>query len=665
MPVGLFVKDASNRFLMMNKVCEDQFGLNFDKLHGADASQFFPAEQLAHILATDAAVFASGEMIDIEETFWNVQLKQHRHVRSIKKPVYDETGAPLYLICLSIDITENKQFVDSLRLANLVLKHCSEGILVTDENNLIVAVNPAFTTITEYSFEEVRGKNPKIFCSGFHDPAFYQAMWQTLNDTGHWEGEIWDKRKNGELHAEWLSINTVRNMDDGVSCHIALFSDITERKQSEDLVWRQANFDTLTGLPNRRMFRDRLEQEIMKSQRANLPLALLLVDLDEFKEVNDTLGHDMGDILLKEAALRIAHCVRVSDTVARLGGDEFTVVLSELADTSHIEDIALKIINRLSEPFHLHSKQVFISASIGITLYPDDAANLESLMKNADQAMYLSKQLGRNCFSYFTPALQEAAQKRLQLTNELRVALTANQFEVYYQSIVELATGNIHKAEALIRWHHPLRGMVSPAEFIPLAEESGLIIDIGEWVFQQAAHHAHDWRKRFHPDFQVSVNRSPAQFHNPTRENHLPCLNYLEELQFSGQGIVFEITEGLLMDTHSMITETLLKFRNAGIQVALDDFGTGYSSLSYLKKFDIDYLKIDKSFIDHIATDESSIALCEAIIVMAHKLGLKVIAEGVETEPQHQILADAGCDYGQGYLFSRPLPLQEFEKLLA
>lgn len=561
-------------------------------------------------------------------------------------------------------IIEQNHLLDALRIYSLALESSNEGMVITDENNLIIDVNPAFTVITGYTFDEVQGKNPKILSSDRQDNAFYQAMWYQLNNTGSWQGEIWDKRKNGEIHAKILTINTIPNEDGSIYRYVAMFSDITEKKQSEEHIWRQANFDTLTELPNRHMFKDRLKQEILKSERACLPLALLLIDLDEFKEVNDTLGHDKGDFLLKEAALRIADCVRATDTIARLGGDEFSVVLSQLNDSNHAEDIAQKILNQLAQPFHLGEEVTYVSASIGITLYPSDAISIESLLKNADQAMYLSKKLGRNRFSYFTPILQESAQNRLQLTNELRGALAGKQFQVYYQPIVELATGSIHKAEALIRWHHPVKGVVSPAEFIPLAEETGLIVEIGFWVFQQAVHQVSHWMKLFNKAFQISVNRSPVQFQEHPKRNHLPCLNYLEDFQLSGMNIIFEITEGLLLDAHSGVTETLLKFRDAGIQVALDDFGTGYSSLSYLKKFDIDYLKIDKSFIDHLATDSNDVALCEAIVVMAHKLGLKVIAEGIETAEQHKLLADAGCDYGQGYLFSRPVPPEEFEKLL-
>jgi diguanylate cyclase (GGDEF)-like protein len=446
-----------------------------------------------------------------------------------------------------------------------------------------------------------------------------------------------------------------------------------------DAIWKQANFDTLTGLPNRNMFHDRLEQEAIKFHRTNIPLSLLLIDLDQFKEVNDTLGHAVGDALLQEAAHRIRACVRKSDTVARLGGDEFTVILPQLADTSHVEDIAQKIINKMAEPYHLGSEIVYVSASIGITLYPNDAADIDILIQNADQAMYVAKNQGRNRFSYFTPALQQAAQTRLRLIHDLRGALAANQFRVYFQPIVELSSGHIHKAEALLRWQHPERGMVSPMEFIPLAEETGLIVEIGDWVFQESARWMKRWNNQFANEIQtganqspmqipgccqISVNVSPVQFKIGNSVFAEEWLQQLQKLGFSGKNIVIEITEGLLLNAESDILKKLLKLRDAGIQVAIDDFGTGYSSLSYLKKFDIDYLKIDQSFVRNLETDPNDMALSEAIIVMAHTLGLKVIAEGVETEGQRKLLAAAGCDYAQGYLFSKPVPPEEFEALL-
>jgi len=473
--------------------------------------------------------------------------------------------------------------------------------------------------------------------------------------------EITGLRRDGHEFPVELSIAPIRMA--GKHEFSAFIRDITKTKESDELIWKQANFDTLTGLPNRHMFHDRMAQKIEKACHDGLKIALLSIDLDKFKEVNDTLGHGMGDSLLVEAARRISGCVYETDTVARLDGDEFSVILSGLSDVTGIERVAGNILQKLAGPFQLGNEVVYISASIGVTLYPDDAADLEGLLKNADQAMNVAKNQGRNRHSYFTPALQEAAQTRLRLINDLRGALTANQFMVYFQPIMDMATGNIHKAEALIRWQHPERGMVSPAQFIPLAEETGLIFEIGDWVFHESMRWAKRWRALHNASLQISVNKSPLQFHKDGDE-HTAWLSYLRELDLPGQCIAIEITEGLLMDSNAPITGALLTLRNADIQVSIDDFGTGYSSLSYLKKFDIDYLKIDQSFVRHLAVDHNDLALCEAIIMMAHKLDIKVIAEGVETEEQYRLLDAAGCDYAQGYLFSRPVPAGEFEGLL-
>ena len=445
---------------------------------------------------------------------------------------------------------------------------------------------------------------------------------------------------------------------------IGTHTDITEWKKSEALIWQQANYDPLTGLPNRRMLRDRLEQDIRKCKHDGLQLAILFIDLDHFKEVNDTLGHDSGDLLLIEAADRIRHCVRDSDTVARMGGDEFTVVLSELSGAERLERILQKILGALSAAFQLGDEQVFISASIGITMYPADATEVESLFKNADQALYVAKGAGRNRFSFFTSALQEAAQTRVRLANDLRAALAEQQFRVVYQPIIDLSTGDIRKAEALIRWQHPTRGLISPTEFIPIAESSGLIIDIGEWVFRQAADQVVRWRELHHPHFQISVNKSPVQFHSDgsTRKS---WAQHLQSLGLPGGSIAVEITEGLLLDTSATVTQQLMEMRQTGVQVSLDDFGTGYSSLTYLQKFEIDYIKIDQSFIRNLVPSSTDLALCKAIIVMAHELGMKVIAEGVETAQQRDLLVAAGCDHGQGYLFARPMSARDFDVFMA
>jgi len=446
---------------------------------------------------------------------------------------------------------------------------------------------------------------------------------------------------------------------------IGTYLDVSERRQAEETIQRQANFDPLTQLPNRRLFLDRLGQEIIKSQRADFFLALLLVDLDEFKEVNDTLGHDVGDILLQEAARRIRSCLRDADTVARLGGDEFTVILADLSDRTHIETIAQKIIGRMAEPFRLGDEVAYVTASIGITMYPGDADDIDTLLKHADQAMYAAKKHGRNRFFYFTASLQVAAQTRLKLSRDLREAVAARQFVAYFQPIVELSTGRTHKAEALLRWQHPTRGLVNPMDFIPLAEETGLINEIGEWVLMESARRAQAWRHEFGDDFQISINMSPVQFRAEGRPRTRAWLRHLQDIGLPGTNLTIEITENLLLNAHADVTEQLLAFRDAGIQIAIDDFGTGYSTLSYLKQFPIDYLKIDRSFVRDIETDPNDMALSRAIIVMAHELGLKVIAEGVETAGQRALLYAAGCDYAQGYLYAgKPLPPDEFEAWL-
>jgi diguanylate cyclase (GGDEF)-like protein/PAS domain S-box-containing protein len=558
---------------------------------------------------------------------------------------------------------ERSRSADELRLAALVYQHSSEAMAVTDADNRIIAINPAFTRLTGYAADEVIGHNPRILKSGHHDSAFYKAIWASLLATGRWQGEIWNRHKNGGVFAESLSINTIFTADGAVYRRVSLLYDITEKKLSEELIWRQANFDAHTGLPNRRMFHDRLEQEIKKANRSSLSLALMFIDLDRFKEVNDSLGHDMGDILLQEAARRLAISVRESDTVARMGGDEFTVILGEITDPDDVARIAQNILHRLGEPFFLGSEIVYVSASIGITLYPEDGAGVDELVKNADQAMYAAKNQGRNRCSYFTAAMQEATQARMRMTTDLRNAVAEHQFELHYQPIVDLKNGAIRKAEALIRWQHPVRGLIRPDEFIPIAEETGLIIEIGNWVFFEAARQVARWRSSYHADFQVSVNKSPVQFRS-AESGYDAWFEHLRQLGLPGQSVVVEITEGLLLDATAATSERLLRFRDAGMQVSLDDFGTGYSSLAYLKKFDIDYLKIDQSFIRNLTPESEDMAICEAMIVMAHKLGMTVIAEGIETPEQRDLLTAAGCDFGQGYLFSRPVPAESFGRLL-
>lgn len=446
-------------------------------------------------------------------------------------------------------------------------------------------------------------------------------------------------------------------------CAIAI-----ERKHIQEQMHRHASYDTLTGLPNRRLFGYRLREEVNKAQRNGQGLALFFIDLDHFKEVNDSLGHEMGDLLLVQASQRIRNGVRESDTVARLGGDEFVVILPEVADLSHLGQLARNLIDALCDPFHLGVHTAYVSASIGIAGFPLDADNADSLIGCADQAMYYAKEQGRNNFSYFTADLQRKVQARLQLSHDLREGIEARQFQLYYQPIVEVATGKVVKAEALLRWKHPERGMVPPDVFIPVCEENGLIHEIGDWVFREAAGVAQRWNTQSLQAnplaeagasvCQISVNLSPRQFikGNIDRE----WLEYCRRLGINPATVSLEITESSLLDDRLYVLEQLARFGSAGMQVALDDFGTGYSAMAYLKKFPIDYLKIDRSFVRDIETDPNDRAIAEAIVVMAHKLGLKVIAEGVETEGQRDILAAVGCEYVQGYLYAKPLPEEEF-----
>ncbi len=555
---------------------------------------------------------------------------------------------------------EQQKMNEQLYLSSKVFENSTEAIMIADASKTIISINKALYKITGYTEEEVIGKSVSIMVSIRHSSKFFQKMWSSVKQYGHWQGEVWNRNKHGREYPAWFSITSVRGKDGIISYYLVNFSDITDKKKSDEIIWRQANFDSLTGLPNRNMFYDRLNHDIKNASRLGTQLAVLFIDLDRFKEVNDSFGHSIGDALLMEAAKRLISCVRETDTVARLGGDEFTIILNGINNQGCAETIIQMILQELAKPFYFISKSAYVSASIGVTLFPDDATSSEILMKNADQAMYAAKNNGRNCWSSFTSNMRTAKEIRSKIAYELRDALRDSQLFLMYQPIIELATGNIHKAEALIRWQHPKQGTIYPAEFIAVAEETNLITDIGDWVFKQAVNQVTQWQKNFDTKFQISVNKSPKQFLSKICD----WVNHLSELKLKGRSIIVEITENSLLDIHELVVKQLLNFRDAGVQVAIDDFGTGYSSLSYLKKFDIDYLKIDRSFISSLNSESNDNILCEAIITMAHRLGIKVIAEGVETDSQKQLLIAMGCDYAQGYFFSKPLSVDEFETFL-
>ena len=661
---GIFWKDKELHYLGCNPNFAKDAGVESPReiIGKVDYDLSWTKEQAELYRHDDRQVIDSGiPKLNYEESM-NTPDGKTIWLQTSKIPLRNTFQEVIGVLGIYQDITEQKQANDSMRLATAIYQFGNEGIMVTDENNLIMAVNPAFTRITGYELTDVIGKDPRIFQSGRHKRVFYQKMWQKLLSENHWQGEIWDTKKNGDIQAKWLNISVIRQSNERIYCYVAQFSDITEKKKLDELYLAQANYDELTRLPNRSLFKYQLNKEIRKSRRNGSLLSLLFLDLDHFKDINDTLGHAVGDKLLKEVSLRITKCVRETDTVARLGGDEFAVILPDIS-RSRIETIAQHIIQILNESFILDHDQVeqYISTSIGIVLYPQDGVDIESLMKHADQAMYKAKTEGRGRFCYFTRSMQYEAFEKMILTHHLRGALANNELKVYYQPILDLFCKRIIKAEALLRWKHPERGMIEPSIFIPLAEESGLIQEIGEWVFQQVCFDIKHWFNVFGYLIQVSVNVSPIQF--KYFSNHSWSAS-LAQIGLPGNSINVEITEGLLLKDASNVKDRLLEYRNAGIEVSIDDFGTGFSSLSYLKKFDIDYLKIDRSFISNLINNETDRALVEAIIVMAHKLDINTIAEGVETIEQQDLLIQFGCDYAQGFYYSEAISMEAFEKLL-
>ncbi|TCS33777.1 PAS domain S-box-containing protein/diguanylate cyclase (GGDEF)-like protein [Paucimonas lemoignei] len=592
-----------------------------------------------------------------------------RYVDFVCQPFTDTRDETTGIFIQGHDVTEQKRAQDALDISNerlkLAVEGTGDGIWDWDLRSGVVVYSRRFREMFGYAEQDFPDRI-ESWLSRVH-PEDLPRVWANINAASSTTLPVSAEYRFQCHDGNWKWVRSrgivVRLTDDGKPSRMTgTITDISEQRKSEERIWYQANFDTLTGLPNRRLFRDRLEQEVRKAPRSPHTISLMFIDLDRFKEVNDLMGHDAGDQLLVQAAKRLIHCVRASDTVARLGGDEFTVILTELTDLAHVENVAQKILEALAEPFVLGKQTAYVSGSIGITLYDTDASTVEQLISNADQAMYAAKHAGRNQFRYFTPSMQELAYRRLTLAHDLRTAMASGQLEVHYQPVIDLATGQIAKAEALLRWTHPTLGKVEPTQFIPIAEETGLIDEIGDWVFREAAACARQWQDKLGKTVQISINASPIQIRSV--ESGKNWLRHLGQLGLLGSALAVEITEGLLLNASASVADKLFEYRDAGIQVALDDFGTGYSSMQYLKKFDIDYLKIDQSFIRDMVTDASDRTIVKSIIVMAHELGLQVIAEGIETPEQKQLLQDAGCDYAQGFLFSRAVPAPAFESLI-
>lgn len=560
------------------------------------------------------------------------------------------------------DITKQKQDEVELRIAATAFE-LQDAMLVTDTDNNILKVNHAFTRITGYSADEVIGKNPNLLSSGQHDSEFYNAMWNSINLTDAWQGEIWNRRKNGETYPQWLTITAVKDPNGQVNHYVGSFSDITSRKAAEEEIKQLAFYDPLTKLPNRRLLMERLKHSIEIERRDHKRLALLMMDLDRFKAVNDSLGHLAGDELLQQVATRITDRLRDMDIVARLGGDEFIVLLEDIIHAEDAARVATEIIAVLSKPFRLsQSSDVQIGVSIGIGLYPEHGDSYEKLLDHADAALYQAKDHGRGCYAYFSEDHTLAARERIALETRLRRAIETNDLRVYYQPQVNITDGRIVGAEALVRWQDPDEGLIPPGRFIPIAEETGLILEIGKWVLHETCRQGRQWLDQGLPPLTLAVNVSPQQF----RRSDLNTLvaTCLKQTGFPAEYLELEMTESGLMENQDKVMRLLNQLREQGIRLAIDDFGTGFSSLAYLKHFPLDILKIDKSFIDDIPNLQDDMEITSTIIAMGHILGFKVLAEGVETEEQLEFLREKRCDSYQGYIKSPPVPAEIFAQLL-
>ena len=782
LPIAIFVKDAASNFQLMNKACEAQWGMSFSDIQGTDASQFFPAEQMEWFLAKDREIFAGGKQLDFEETFWNASLKQNRVGHTFKKPIYDTAGNPLYLICVTIDITETKKshqelllseeklrtmfdmsplgmarnamdgtFIEANRaLLNIVgysleeLNHLSywdltpasyaeqearqlarlgtefkygpyekeyinksgkrvpvrlngvqivssdgeeyiwsiiedvterkqaeenlsiiasvfdntqEGILICDADIHIINVNPAFTEITGYSREEVLGRNPRLLSSGRQTKTFYSNMWESIHKTKSWRGEVWDKRKSGEVYAAQLSISAICDTNSKALRYLAVFSDITHIKNHEAELSRIAHYDALTGIPNRVLLADRMKQAIAQTGRENRLLSICYLDLDGFKPINDSIGHDAGDQVLIEVTRRIESTIRGGDTVARLGGDEFVVLL--MGQEKGEESVATleRMLLSISQPITVNGASFSLSASIGVSMYPLDDEDPDTLLRHADQAMYVAKQSGKNRFHIYDPAMDKRAREQHSFLKHIKQGMELNQFELFYQPKINLQTRQLVGAEALIRWNHPVRGLLSPAEFLRLIENTELDIKIGEWVTSTALAQMSRWHNEG-LDIEVSINISGYHLESPHFVERLT--QQLAEYPDINKGrLQIEVLETVALNDISIVQKVIEACREIGVGFALDDFGTGYSSLVYLSKLSVDTLKIDQSFVRDMLEDKGDKAIVQGIIALANAFGRQTVAEGIESDAHYQALLEMGCELGQGYGIARPMPAGE------
>ncbi|WPC66186.1 EAL domain-containing protein [Rhodoferax ferrireducens] len=660
-PDPLFVLGLDGRYYDCRSSRADLLAAPAEDLIGKTVSDVLPPEAASICLS---ALREANEKGTSTGKQFELQLAHGRawFELSVARKSVGQGQEPRFIV-LSRDITERKQAEEALRIAATAFES-QEGMTVTDAQGAVLRINRAFTEITGYSADEVVGHNPRLLQSGRHDKAFYAAMWESIRRTGSWQGEIWNRRKNGEAYPELLSITAVKENGGIVTHYVGTFMDITRRKAAEDEIRNLAFFDLQTGLPNRRLLLDRLQQALAAGARHRRQGALLLIDLDNFKTLNDTLGHDKGDLLLQQVAQRLASCVHEGGTVARLGGDEFVVMLENLSEhleaaATQAETLAKRILASLKQTYSLDGYEYQSTASIGITLFSEQQETTEDLLKRADLAMYQAKAVGRNTLRFFDPEMQAVVTSRAALEAGLRRAVTSDEFLLYYQAQVD-GQGHLTGCEALLRWQHPERGLVAPGEFIALAEDTGLILPLGRWVLDAACTQLAQWATR--PEMAhltVAVNVSVRQFHQADFVNQV--LTVLDSTGTNPQRLKLELTESLLIGDVEDVIAKMSILKEKGVGFSLDDFGTGYSSLSYLKRLPLDQLKIDQGFVRNILIDPNDAAIARMVIALGDSLGLAVIAEGVEIEAQRDFLARLGCHACQGYLFCRPLPLDQFE----
>ena len=558
------------------------------------------------------------------------------------------------------DIAARKKADEELKLAAKVFESSSEGVIVTDENAIIQSINPAFATITGYDSDEAIGKPASLLKSDRQNKMFYKKMWEALHKTGLWHGELWNRRKNGEIYPESLSISAIKDESGKTVQYAGVFTDITELKQSQEELKHQAFHDALTGLPNRNLFQDRLDVALHHAHRSDGRLAVMFIDLDNFKHINDSLGHATGDQFLKRVAEILSECLREDDSVARVGGDEFIIIVEHIFSEQDPINVAKRIIQKLSSAIVIDGRDLYVGASIGVTYYPEDGSDAETMIKNADMAMYRAKEAGKNNFQLFTPTMNERAVRRLELESNLRKALEREEIFVNYQPLVDIASNRIIGMEALMRWRVEDK-VISPVEFIPVAEDSGLIVELGAWILRQACAQTEKWRKDGFDIF-ASVNLSARQLEHKMLIESIKAI--IGEAGLAPENLELEVTESAVMGNVDKAIEIMTNISQLGIRISIDDFGTGYSSLSYLKKFPIHKLKIDRSFVMDIPDSKDDCAITQTVISMSHSLGLKVIAEGVETVEQLDFLRERGCNQGQGYYYSKPVSAEEFTTLL-